>query len=117
AYTEGFPWIFHLELGWLYFGAGPLVLFEQPSGSDWATLSDSVSFIGLAGFEIPLVELGPGHLGIDTGVDIAITPAPVFDPEADNIFAQIIGAIAGTVAHAVVNSIKANVGIVYTMRL
>ena len=107
-----------LELGWLYFGLGPLVLLQQPTDSGWASPATPVTFLGTAGMGIPLIPVGPGYLGLDLGTDLSVTPFPVPDAESTgNIIADFFAAIAtGTVA-AVVNTFKVSGGVFYTVGL
>ena len=49
------------EIGWFYLGLGPLFLLQQPSGSEWAEFTEGVTVIVPAGFQIPLLPVGPGR--------------------------------------------------------
>ena len=104
------------EIGWFYLGLGPLFLLQQPSGSEWAQLDDAVSVIVPTGFQIPLVPIGPGRLGVDLGLDFSLTTTRVLTAESDSIIGTIIGTIVATTFGAVMNSFKANAGVFYTVR-
>jgi hypothetical protein len=105
------------EIGWFYFGIGPLFLLRQPTGSEWAEIDMAATVIVPAGFQIPFLPLGPGRLGVDLGLDFSLTPSRVLVTESDNIFAAIIGSIVATTAGVVMNTIKANAGLFYTFRI
>lgn len=104
------------EIGWFYLGLGPLFLLQQPSGSEWARLDDGVSVIVPSGFQIPLVPVGPGRLGVDLGLDFSLTTTRVLTAESDSVIGTIIGTIVATTFGAVMNSFKANLGVFYTVR-
>lgn len=107
-----------LELGWLYFGLGPLVLLQQPAESGWASPELPVTFMGTAGLGIPLIPVGPGHLGLDLGMDLSVTPFPVPDTESTgNFIADFFAAIAVGTVGAVVNTFKVSGGVFYTVGL
>ena len=105
------------EIGWFYLGLGPLFLLQQPSGSEWAEFTEGVTVIVPAGFQIPLLPLGPGRLGVDLGLDFSLTPSRVLVAESDSIIGTIIGSIVATTFGVVMNSVKANAGVLYTVRL
>jgi len=105
------------EIGWFYLGLGPLFLLQQPSGSEWAEFTEGVTVIVPAGFQIPFLPVGPGRLGVDVGLDFSLTPSKVVITESDNIFATIIGSIVATTFGVVMNAIKVNAGLFYTLRL
>ena len=102
------------EAGPFYFGAGPLFLPVQPTDGTWATVTNGVSFIGLVGLHIPIVPIGPGRLGIDTGIDISITPSPIIESDTGNIIADILSTIVTTALGGVVNATKVNIGVYYS---
>lgn len=105
------------EIGWFYLGLGPLILLQQPSGSEWARLDDGVSVIVPSGFQIPLVRVGPGRLGVDLGLDFSLTTTRVLTTESDSVIGTIIGTIVATTFGAVMNSFKANAGLFYSVRI
>lgn len=105
------------EIGWFYLGIGPLFLLQQPEGSEWGEIERGATVIVPAGFQIPLLPLGPGRLGADLGLDFSVTPPKVVVDEYDNIFATIIASIAATVVGAVVGTIKVNAGLFYSFRI
>lgn len=105
------------EIGWFYLGVGPLFLLQQPSGTEWARLDDAISVIVPAGFQIPLLPVGPGRLGVDLGLDFSLTTTRVLSAESDSVIGTIIGTIVATTFGAVMNSFKATAGVFYTFRL
>ena len=106
-----------IELGWFYLGAGPFFLLRQPSGDDWVQVDGGTSFIGLAGIQVPLARLGPGQLALDTGIDFSVTPSKLIESESDSFVGALIGSIVATIVGAAANSLKANVGLAYSLRL
>ncbi len=100
-----------LELGWLYLGAGPLFLIQQPD--DFTQLEGMVSFFSTLGFGIPLDSIANGKLVLDVGVDASLTPSPILVADSGNFIADLFASIIATAMGAILNTVKANVGIAY----
>jgi hypothetical protein len=100
-----------LELGWLYFGAGPLLLIKQPE--DFAQIDGFVSLFTTLGFGIPLDDIANGKLMLDLGVDASLTPSPVIAADSGNAFADILATLIVTALGAVLNTVKLNVAVGY----
>ena len=100
-----------LELGWLYLGAGPLFLIQQPD--DFARIEGMISFFSTLGFGIPLDSVANGKLVLNFGVDASITPSPILVADSGNFIADLFASIIVTALGAILNTVKANVGLAY----
>ena len=100
-----------LELGWLYFGVGPLFAIQQPD--DFVQLDGMISFFSTLGFGIPLDSIANGKLVLDFGVDASITPSPILVADSGDFIADLFATIIVTALGAVLNTVKANVGLAY----
>jgi len=101
-----------LELGWLYFGVGPLFLIQQPD--DFLQNEEVISFFSTLGFGIPIDSIANGKLVLDFGLDASITPSPIIVADSGNFIADLFATIIVTALGAILNTVKANVGLAYT---
>ena len=100
-----------LELGWLYFGVGPLFAIQEPD--DFVQLDGKVSFFSTLGFGIPIDSIANGKLILDFGVDASITPSPILVADSGNPIADLFATIIVTALGALLNAVKVNVGLGY----
>lgn len=111
---RGFYWAPYArgELSWFYLGIGTLFLPVQPEDDPgWATVDDTVGFLGMVGAQIPLIPVGSSRFGIDAGAEISVTPSPVLEAEGEG---AILGTIVATVLGAAFNIFKVNLGVYYS---
>jgi hypothetical protein len=102
-----------LELGWLYLGVGPLFLIQQPDPEVFIPAGETISFFSTLGFGIPLDSIANGKLILDFGVDVSFTPSPIIVADSGNPIADLFATIIATALGAILNTVKANVGLAY----
>jgi len=95
-----------LEIGWVYLGAGPLLLIRQPT--DFAQVDGFLSLFTTLGLGIPLDDIANGKLVLDLGADASLTPSPVFEGDSGNVFADILATLVATTIGVVFNTVKVN---------
>ena len=110
-----------VELGWLYLDVGTIFTLVEPdpalSETGYVTPSSSGELLpfGVLGLDIPLIELGPGMLGVDANMAIAPTATPVVYADTENILGDILVTIFANIFVAGADLIKAEASVYYTL--